>query len=55
MIANETWFTANEAVEIGLAHKVNEHVEDDDVVIQRNLKIMYFRNSEIKINSRMNQ
>ena len=47
MIANETWFTANEAVEIGLAHKVNEHVEDDDVVDPEEFKnnvLQKFRN-----------
>ena len=48
MIANETWFTANEAVEIGLAHKVNEQVEDDDVVVDpeefKNNVLQKFRN-----------
>lgn len=31
MIENETWFTASEAVELGLADKVNEVVEEDSV------------------------
>lgn len=31
MINNETWFTASEAVEVGLADKVNEAVEEDDI------------------------
>lgn len=48
MIANETWFTANEAVEIGLAHKVNEHVEDNDDVVDpeefKNNVLQKFRN-----------
>lgn len=29
MITNETWFTASEAVEVGLADKVNEEVEEE--------------------------
>ncbi|HFJ9309587.1 MULTISPECIES: head maturation protease, ClpP-related [Bacillus] len=48
MIANETWFTANEAVEFGLAHKVNEQVEDDDDVVDpeefKNNVLQKFRN-----------
>ena len=54
MIANETWFTANEAVEIGLAHKVNEHVEDDDVVDPEEFKNNVLQKFRNKINSRMN-
>lgn len=49
MIANETWFTANEAVEIGLAHKVNEHVEDNEVVNPEEFKnnvLQKFRNKK---------
>jgi ATP-dependent Clp protease, protease subunit len=30
MIENETWFTSSEAVELGLADKVNEIVKEDD-------------------------
>ncbi|MGH0950865.1 head maturation protease, ClpP-related [Bacillus mycoides] len=47
MIANETWFTANEAVEIGLAHQVKEQVEVDDVVDPEEFKnniLQKFRN-----------
>ncbi|SPT88430.1 Clp protease [Bacillus cereus] len=48
MIANETWFTANEAVEIGLAHKVNEQIEEDDDVVDpeefKNNVLQKFRN-----------
>ncbi|MGU3441222.1 head maturation protease, ClpP-related [Bacillus cereus] len=49
MIANETWFTANEAVEIGLAHKVNEHAEDNEVVDPEEFKnnvLQKFRNQK---------
>jgi len=49
MIANETWFTANEAVEIGLAHKVNEHVENNEVVDPEEFKnnvLQKFRNQK---------
>ncbi|MEN3133086.1 head maturation protease, ClpP-related [Bacillus albus] len=49
MIANETWFTANEAVEIGLAHKVNEHVEENEVVDPEEFKnnvLQKFRNQK---------
>ncbi|MEK4858443.1 MULTISPECIES: head maturation protease, ClpP-related [Bacillus] len=47
MIANETWFTANEAVEFGLAHKVNEHVENNEVIDPEEFKnnvLQNFRN-----------
>ncbi|MGU3355133.1 head maturation protease, ClpP-related [Bacillus sp. M5A3_1b] len=47
MIANETWFTANEAVEFGLAHKVNEHVEEIAVADPEEFKnnvLQKFRN-----------
>ncbi|MGR5866432.1 head maturation protease, ClpP-related [Bacillus cereus] len=48
MITNETWFTANEAVEIGLAHKVNEHIENNDDVVNpeefKNNVLQKFRN-----------
>ncbi|MCQ6530756.1 head maturation protease, ClpP-related [Bacillus mycoides] len=47
MIANETWFTANEAVEFGLAHKVNEHVENNEVIDPEEFKnnvLQKFRN-----------
>lgn len=48
MIANETWFTANEAVEVGLAHKVNEHIENNDDVVNpeefKNNVLQKFRN-----------
>ena len=30
MLQNETWFTSDEAVDIGLADRVNEVVKDDD-------------------------
>ncbi|EKS8371201.1 head maturation protease, ClpP-related [Bacillus thuringiensis] len=49
MIANETWFTANEAVEMGLAHQVNEQVEDNDVVDPEEFKnhvLQKFRNQK---------
>ncbi|OLR25835.1 Clp protease ClpP [Bacillus cereus] len=50
MIANETWFTANEAVEIGLAHKVNERVEGNDDVVDpeefKNSVLQKFRNQK---------
>ncbi|MGR5867126.1 head maturation protease, ClpP-related [Bacillus cereus] len=50
MIANETWFTANEAVEIGLAHQVNERVEGNDDVVDpeefKNSVLQKFRNQK---------
>lgn len=40
MVESETWFTANEAVEVGLADKVNETTNDDETF--ENLKSMIF-------------
>ncbi|WP_078430476.1 head maturation protease, ClpP-related [Alkalihalobacterium alkalinitrilicum] len=31
MLVNETWFTSSEAVEVGLADKVNEDVKEDEI------------------------
>lgn len=50
MIANETWFTANEAVEMGLAHQGNERVEGNDDVVDpeefKNSVLQKFRNQK---------
>lgn len=47
MVEGETWFTASEAVEAGLADKVNETTEDDEDIV--NLKTLVFNlQSEIE-------
>ncbi|WP_144561595.1 head maturation protease, ClpP-related [Bacillus mycoides] len=49
MIKNETWFTANEAVEIGLADQVNESSEDDEELDAEEFKnaiLQRFRNKK---------
>lgn len=48
MIVNETWFTASEAVEIGLADKVNESSQDDDTDPEefKNSVLARFRNQK---------
>ena len=56
MIQNETWFTASEAVEVGLADKVNEvdeteddEAEDIDAEAYKNNVLMKFRNNKTLI------
>jgi len=49
MISNETWFTASEAVEVGLADKVNDVVEEDDDLDAEDFKnsvLARFRNNK---------
>lgn len=48
MIVNETWFTANEAVEVGLADKVNEVVYESQVDPEefKNNVLARFRNQK---------
>ncbi|HEK9101971.1 TPA: Clp protease ClpP [Bacillus pseudomycoides] len=49
MIENETWFTASEAVEVGLADKVNETKEDDEELDPEEFKnkfLQKFRNKK---------
>jgi len=48
MIVNETWFTANEAVEFGLADKVNEVVNESQVDPEefKNKVLARFRNQK---------
>jgi ATP-dependent Clp protease, protease subunit len=48
MITNETWFTASEAVDIGLADKVNETVEEEEVDAEefKNSVLARFRNKK---------
>lgn len=51
MIQNETWFTSNEAVEIGLADKVNEVSDDSDAEVDaeefKNNVLKKFRNENM--------
>ncbi|WJE51161.1 Clp protease ClpP [Bacillus cereus] len=49
MIENETWFTASEAIEIGLADKVDETKEDDEELDPEEFKnnfLQKFRNKK---------
>ncbi|SDY43005.1 head maturation protease, ClpP-related [Bacillus sp. 166amftsu] len=46
MIENETWFTASEAVEIGLADKVDEEEEKTDPEEYKNNFLQMFRNKK---------
>lgn len=48
MISNETWFTASEAVEFGLADQVNEVVEEEEIDAEefKNSILAKFRNKK---------
>ena len=54
MISNETWFTSSEAVDVGLADKVNETVAEEDQIDAEEFKnsvLARFRNKGQSANS----
>lgn len=57
MIQNETWFTSSEAVEIGLADRVNEVVEEDELDPEdyKNSILNKFRNSRQPVSASAGQ
>lgn len=57
MMKNETWFTASEAVEVGLADKVNEaeKIEDDDPEAFKSSVLERFRNNKLQIAASANK